>query len=582
MASFENIENTVESAAVNLLENLKQRKIVQWGLAYLATAWMLMQLIDVLGGRWGVTDAAARIVDVVLILGFFIALVLAWYHGEQGRQRVGGVEILIIAVLCGVAGLLLSKLNSDDKVDVPVTVSDSSIAVLPFSLRSDEKQDEYFAAGIHDELLTNLAKIEGLRVISRQSVMQYAETDKSSRQIAAELGVATLLEGAVQRGGDRVRVSAYLTNVSDDQRIWAESYDEQLTVASLFHIQSSLASKIASALNTELLPGVQERIDYLPTENLAAWDLAVRGRYLLDKSRNPKDMEAATALFREAIDEDPEYAPAWAGLARSIMELVSWHYWDDDLLPESENAARRALQLDPDNSEGHAALGGIYRLYRQFEKSQEALRRALQLSPGDAAIHSLYSESLRESGQLDEAIAEARKSVAIDSRLMRMREVLIQNLYFNRDWAASIQEAREMLTLEPESAYAWYWIGLASAMAGDHDEAIAASSSAVELGGNAPYLASGLAFSHAVAGNVEIATSMLATAEEDGWPLVEIALVYSWLPDLDQAFAFVNRALDERPTSMMYLNTDPSADSMREDERWQALSQRLMQPEGAR
>lgn len=576
---------------MNLLENLRQRKIVQWGLAYLAAAWLLMQLIDVLGGRWGVTDSVARSVDIVLVLGFFVALVLAWYHGEQGRQRVSGPEILIIAGLCAVAGLLLPVLDlgEDNKNDVeaiasesPATVTDSSIAVLPFSIRSDEKQDEYFAAGIHDELLTNLAKIEGLRVISRQSVIQYANTAKTSRQIAAELGVATLLEGAVQRGGDRIRVSAYLTNAADDERIWDASYDEELTVASLFQIQSSLASKIATALNAELLPGVQERIDHLPTENLAAWDLAVRGKYLLDKTRNQEAMEEAVTLFREAIDEDPGFSPAWSGLARSIFELVSWHYWDDDLLPESEDAARRALELDPDNSEAHATLGSLYRLYRHFDQSEEALLTALELSPGDAAIRSLYSESLRDSGRLDEAVAEAFKSVAIDPRLMRMREVLIQNFYFNRDWAAAIQEARKMLELEPDSAYAWYWTGLANAMAGNHDVAIAASKMAVEVGGNAPYLASGVAFTYAVAGETDIADGMLATAEEDGWPLVEIALVYAWLPDLDQAFAYVNRALDERPSSMMYLNTDPSADPMREDGRWQALSKRLQQPAGER
>jgi tetratricopeptide (TPR) repeat protein len=169
-------------------------------------------------------------------------------------------------------------------------------------------------------------------------------------------------------------------------------------------------------------------------------------------------------------------------LARSIFELVSWHYWDDDLLPESEDAARRALELDPDNSEAHATLGSIYRLYRQFGKSEEALLRALELSPGDAAIRSLYSELLRDAGRLDDAVAEAVKSVDIDPRLMRMREVLIQNLYFNRDWAAAIQEARKMLELEPASAYAWYWTGLASAMAGNNDEAIAASKMAVDVG----------------------------------------------------------------------------------------------------
>jgi len=170
---------------MNFLENLKQRKLVQWSLAYLAGAWLIMQLVDVLGGRWGISDAVGRIIDLALVFGFFVAVVLAWYHGEQGRQRISAVELLIIAGLCGIGGLLLALLNPGDKAPAvaettmaPPVESDvtASIAVLPFTIRSDDRQDEYFAAGVHDDLLTKLARIEGLKVISRTSVMQYADT----------------------------------------------------------------------------------------------------------------------------------------------------------------------------------------------------------------------------------------------------------------------------------------------------------------------------------------------------------------------------------------------------------------------
>jgi len=390
---------------------------------------------------------------------------------------------------------------------------------------------------------------------------------KTMQQIADELDVTTVLESAVQRGGDRIRVTAQLIDAHSDKHLWAETYDEILTAANVFLIQSSLAAEIAEALDAELSPGVRERIDYQPTGNLVAWDLASRARYLLDKGRLQEDLESAAALFRQSIHEDPNYAPAWAGLARSIIELVSWHYRTEGQLAEAMQAATRAIELDPNFGEGHFALGNLYRLQRRFGDSERAMLKGLALSPGNAGGHSYYSDMLRDSGQLDIAVREARKSVELDPRVMRIREMLLQNLYFNRQWQEVLQEANEMLELEPDSAFTWYWIGLAQNWLGNNEAALAASRRSLGLGGEVPYLASGLAFNYALAGEAELARDMLRTAEEDGWPLVEVGLVYAWLPDLDKAFEYMQRALEERPTALMYLNSDPGADPMRNDPR---------------
>ena len=569
---------------MSLRENLKERKIVQWSVAYLAGAWVVMQLVDVLGGRWGISDSIARLIDLVLILGFFITLVLAWYHGEQGRQRVSGIELLIIAGLFGIGGFVLTQVNVDETaLDAKIAIPDESdaapsIAVLPFTIRSDDKQDEYFAAGVHDDLLTKLAKIEGIKVISRTSVMQYVDTTKTMQEIAGELGVATVVEGAVQRGGDRIRVTAQLIDAGSDEHIWASNYDEELTAANVFQIQSRLATEIAEALNAELLPDVQTRIEYQPTDNLLAWDLATRARYLLDKGRVQSDLEGAAELFRQSIDEDPDYAPAWSGYSRALIELVSWHYWPEEKLADAEQAANRSIELDAGLSDGYIAQGMLYRLQRRYAESETVIRRALDLSPGAADAHSNYSETMRDSGQMQKAVEAARKSIELGPRVMRIREVLLQNLYFDRQWDAVLQEAKELLELEPGAAYAWYWIAFAHNWLGDRDVALEASRKAVEIGGDAPYLASGLAFAYAMAGESESAQRMLETAEQEGWPLVEIGLVYAWLPDLDKAFDYMERALDERPTALMYLSTDPAADPMRKDPRWLGLQQRLEQP----
>ena len=567
---------------MDIVDKLKQRKIVQWGLAYLAAAWLVMQVVDVLGGRWGISDASARVVDLALVAGFFIALVLAWYHGEQGRQRVSGAEILIITSLLVVAGLLLRMLDSGDPADNTPSqhsyAGTASIAVLPFELLSDQRQDEFFAIGIHDDLITRLSGIDGLKVISRTSVMQYVDSDKPIPIIADELGVATLMQGTVQRGGDRIRVAAQLIDALSDEYVWEAKYDEELTAANVFQIQSQLTSRIAEELNMRLLPGVQERIDSQPTDNLVAWDLASRGRILLDKTRSQDDLESATTLFQRSIEEDPEYAPAWSGLALSITHLVSWHFWDEDELANAKAAANRAIELDPNLSEGFVADGNLLRLQRRFDDSSVALQRALELSPGSASAHTIYSELLRDVGEFQASVKAARRSIELGPRAMRNRDILLQNLYFGRKFENVIAEADAMLELESDAAYALYWKGMANAWLGNAEEAIAASSKAIDVGGNAPYLDSGLAFTYARIGETMLASEMLATAEEDGWPLVEIGLVYAWLPDLDKAFEFINRALDERPTALMYLSTDPAADPLREDPRWAKLDKELQRP----
>ena len=222
-----------------------------------------------------------------------------------------------------------------------------------------------------------------------------------------------------------MRVAAQLIDALSDEYVWEAKYDEELTAANVFQIQSQLTSRIAEELNMRLLPGVQERINFQPTDNLVAWDLASRGRILLDKTRSQDDLESATMLFQQSIDEDPEYALAWSGLARSVMELVSWHYWEEDQLNKAIAAAKNAIELDPNLSEGFAALSNLLRLQRRFDESVTAIERALELSPGSADTRSVYSDLLRDMGELRSAVDEARKSVDLGPNAMRNRDILL-------------------------------------------------------------------------------------------------------------------------------------------------------------
>jgi len=601
---------------MSFFAELKRRHVFKMALLYIVASWLILQVADVLFPNLGAPDWAFKLVVGLLILFFIPVLIFSWAYevtpeglqkdkdAESSREhseRFGRRMNILIAVLLvlAIGGLVLDRLipetgpaaehpiadepataegNKDSQALVAAKFLDGlepSVAVLPFVTRSDDKQDTYFSEGIHDDLLTQLAKIDGLKVISRTSVMQYAGTTKTIRQIATELGVATVLEGGVQRAGDRIRVNAQLIDARTDEHLWAESYDEQLNVSNIFVIQSRLATAIAGALKAELTPEVHARIHRQPTDSLEAWDLELRGRYLLDKEPNQRNLEGAVDLFRQAIAQDPGYALAWAGLAQAIGELVSWSYWSADNIPEAWNAADKAVELDSALAQGHFSRGDLLRMERKFSEAEAAFRRGLALSPGSADGHSRYGDVLRDAGRLEESLRESRRAIELDPRMERIRVSLLQNLYFAREWDAVLAEARELLEMEPDAAEAWYWIAFAESWKGHFDTVFPAAMKAVELDPENPYLRTAVAYQYARSGDRDRAREMLASEDAQKWPLVEIGLVYGELDELDKAFEYMNRAIDEQPYNLFYLAVDPAADPLRADPRWETLVNRL-------
>jgi TolB-like protein/Tfp pilus assembly protein PilF len=610
---------------MSFFEDLKRRNVIRVALLYVIASWLLLQIADVLFPNLGAPEWAFGLVFGLLLLFFVPTLIFAWIYDitPEGLKRTSEVDtdasiasatrhktnVLIVVLLAlAIGGLILDRLIPEtgppaDTVDpVPAGKTEKpsargvdtestaiqqtaagkflegaqpSIAVLPFDTRSDERQDEYFSAGIHDDLLTQLAKIEGLKVISRTSVMQYADSTRPMKQIAAELGVTTVLEGGVQRSGSRIRVNAQLIEARTDNHLWAETYDEEVSASNIFSIQSRLATSIAGALKAELAPGVQARIDSQPTQSLEAWDLALRGRYLLDKEQSRPNLEGAVDFFKRAIEQDPGYAQAWAGKSQAIGELVGWSYWSDDRLPEASKAADRAIELDPDLAEGYFARGDLMRLDRRYGEGEAAFLKGLSLSPGSADGHSRYGDLLRDAGRQKESVRESRQAIELDPRMVRIRVSLLQNTFFSRDFDSVLDQAEQILELEPDTAEAWYWIGLASCWKDKRETAIEAFRKALELDPDTPYIRAGLVYPYVMFGDLDKARGLMEGAEADGWPLPEIGLLYGWLGDLDAAFEYMYRTLEERPSDLHYLASDPSADPMRKDPRWPELMERL-------
>ncbi|MGD2217981.1 MAG: hypothetical protein PVJ64_14585, partial [Gemmatimonadales bacterium] len=350
----------------SLLQRLRERKLFQWALAYLAGAWVLFQGIEVMAEPWDLSPAFQRTVHLIVAVGFLVALVLAWYHGEQGRQRVSGVELLIIALLLAVGALLIRMYRPEEAaapetrpaetVERPADGAVRSLAVLPLANLMGDPGQAYFVDGLHDVLIGELAGISELTVISRTSVMRYRDTDRPLGEIAAELGVDALVEGSVFHAGDSVRVTAQLVRGAPEEHLWQGRYEGRLSQA--FGLQTRVAEAIAGEIRLALSPREAERLARRAEVDPAAQEAYLRGRAQW-RTRTADGMRLALTYLEHAVAMDSTFALAWSALADVYTMGIFYGGLDvtsDEAQRRAERNARRALELDPDLAEAHAAL----------------------------------------------------------------------------------------------------------------------------------------------------------------------------------------------------------------------------------
>ena len=439
-------------------EELQRRKVYRVAAAYIIAAGFIIQIGSAAFPAWDLPSWTLRLVIVVLLMEFPIALILAWAYdvtpqgiqvtkAPPGVHRRRNIITLIIAGLAisAVAGFFLFPRASGRNVD-------KSIAVLPFQSLSDEKENAYFAEGIQDDILTNLSKIGDLKVISRMSVMSYrGDAVRNAREIGKALGVATLLEGSVRRIGNRVRVNVQLINANNDEHIWAEDYDRDLT--DVFAIQTDLAQKIASALQAKLSPNEKARLDQRPTENSDAYLLFVQAHDYATRRNMFRDTSLkAIPLFEQAIKLDPKFALAFAGLSM----VQSWIYHNSDPNPVRREKARlnanEALRLQPDLPEGHLALGFSYyygdRDYEQALTEFEIARRGL---PNDAQAYFAIGAIQRRQGKWAESTANLEKAAALDPRNTEILSNLVFSYTALRNFEAADRTIDRVIVAEPKS-----------------------------------------------------------------------------------------------------------------------------------
>jgi serine/threonine-protein kinase len=417
---------------MSLLTRLKERKLVQWALAYLAGAWVFLEATGFVAENFAWPQRVIRGLTLVVGVGFFVTLVLAWYHGEKGRQRVSGPELLMLTALFLIAGITLSLLGpptSSDRASgeapsaLPTAADDPrpSIAVLPFANRSDQGGDQHFADGIHDELLTRLSRISGLRVLSRGVVQEYRDAPKSNLEIGRELGIGYLLEGGVQRIGDRIRVNVQLIDASNEGHVWAETFDRELTSADLFDIQSEITQSVAEELRAAISEEEGSRIANRSTDHLGAYELYLTQRAVLFDYALPRAERFSNRqlLLERAIELDPEFALAHAALAR-VRSTTYFHGYDrsEERARLARAALRRAQELEPELPEVHYSLGHYYyRVERDYARALDAFATSETSGlRGDYSLAYFRGHVRRRDGRWQEAISSYEQAIELNPR----------------------------------------------------------------------------------------------------------------------------------------------------------------------
>jgi TolB-like protein/Flp pilus assembly protein TadD len=402
-------------------EELQHRKVYRVAAAYIIVAGFIIQIGSAVFPAWELPNWTLRLVVVLLLVGFPIALILAWAYDVTPRgiratpapatHRRRNVIMLVAAgvVISAAAGFFLLPRASAHRID-------RSIAVLPFQNLSDEKENAYFANGMQDDILTNLSKIGDLKVISRTSVMTYRDSPHNAREIGKALGVATLLEGSVRRIGNRVRVNVQLINADNDEHIWAEDYDRDLT--DVFAIQSDLAKKISATLQAKLSPNERARLDRRPTENPDAYLLFIQAeQYAAGADMFRDESQKAEQLYEQAIKLDPNFATAFA----CVSMVDSWAYHTFDPTPPRRERARvradQALRLQPDLPEGHLALGfSYYYGDRDYEHALSEFEVAKRGLPNEAQAYMAIGAIQRRQGKWGESTANFEKATTLDPK----------------------------------------------------------------------------------------------------------------------------------------------------------------------
>src|SRR6202161_3348083 len=487
----------------------------------------------------------------------------------------GGIGALAIVVSLSILSVWLFRSRGGASAGI------RSLAVLPLENLSGDASQNYFADGMTDELITDLAQISALRVISRTSVMVYKGARKPLPQIARELNVDAVVEGTVLHAGDQVRITAQLIEASTDKHLWSQSYEGDLR--DTLTLQKRVASAIADQIRINLTPQEQAVLKSVKAVNPVAYESYLKGRYFWNK-RTADGLKVALAYFKQAIEEDPNYAQAYSGLADTYALSGDWQYavmTPKEAFPEAKAAALKSLELDSTLGEAHNSLAFVLDGFDwDLDSAGKEFRRAIELNPGYATAHHWYAWHLSLLGRFDEAIAEMKRAQNLDPLSLIINADLAELLVLAHHYDESIAQSRKTIEMDPNFALAHNQLAQAYLQKRMYDAAVLELKKAVQLSGDSPTCVANLARAYVASGRRSEAEKLLGDLKKRSNVAYsnapEIAIVYVSLGDTDQAMNWLEKGYDERFNPGVLLR--PGFDPLRSDSRFQNLEHRVGLP----
>jgi len=556
-----------------LIDELRRRRVFRVAVVYAVVAFVIWQAAEIAVPGLNLPGWVLTLVILLTVLGFPIALVLAWAleltpegirvtPPAEPSEAADADEQLAGTPAGEPAEPVAVRRPSDDR---------PCVVVLPFANLSGDPENEFFSDGVTEDIMARLAGIRGLRVISRTTAMRYKGSDLSLPQIGAELGAQAVVEGTVRRSAERVRVTAQLIAAERDEHLWADTYDRVLE--DVFAVQSDVAENIAGALRAELTPGERERLHRKPTENLEAYDLCLKGMRI-GESLTPDGLRQAEWYFREAIAVDPGYARAYAGL---IVALGLRAYLGDvppgELFPQLRAVANEAIRLDPGCGEAHLGLAYVAFWYEwDWAKSDRELETALQLNPDDPWALAFRGWTLVKRERFSEAEAALRQAIRLDP-LSPLRTTELAELFaYTGRPEDGIAMLDKVLGRDPQSYNAWMWRGLCHLYAGDLGAAASDFDRAISIVGRLPLPVALRGVVHAYSDETERALTIseeleVRATDEYVDPFCLFTLSFA-IDGFEAAFPYLERAIDTRSIFVTYLRLSPRYRELRSEPRF--------------
>ncbi|HSM68684.1 MAG TPA: tetratricopeptide repeat protein [Xanthomonadales bacterium] len=580
---------------MSFFAELKRRNVYRVAVLYVIVGWLVLQVTDVTMSLLALPEWTGRLVFVLLALGFPIALVLAWAFeltpeglrrereapatAAPEQPRRNRLDYLIVFALLAALGWFAWQHDWQDAPDAQSPGDIRSLVVLPLDNLTNDPDQAYFVAGMHEALITELSRIGSLRVISRTSAMRYRDANKSVPEIGRELDVDAVIEGSVLKVGDVVRITVQLIEAESDRHLWAANFDRPLR--DILALYGEVTGEIAKQIRVTLSPDHRADISATAEVDPEVYDLYIRGRYLCD-NWSPGEMAQGITLLEEALERGPGNASANAQLALCLQYSAFFGYSRPlDVQAEAHAAARRAIELDPELVEGHVAMAGVhYYLDLNPRDAIESLDRALELNPANvrALVHASWL--LGEAGRFEEAYEYNRQVLSLDPFSTLVLSAMGQVYYLDRKYEEAIGYFQRSLELDRNDPSMHYYVARTREQQGRFEEAIELHRRAVALSNGASIYRAALGYSLGLAGQHEEAEAILeALSQDPATSPYDLAIVHLGLGHLENAIGWLERAYEARDAHVIYINREAKFDPLRDMPRFKALLDKLDFPD---